>query len=920
MSIRRAAVCLCLAMACVALAGCELAMSPAARLARAERYLKDGKPSHAAIDLRNVLQKDATNARARLLLARTELALGDVAAASAYFAKVDTSQVDAVELERVRWNVRLGEHKFADVVAGLENAPARLPATERLDLLARAYLGLGRAQDARGLLEKVVHDDPAEDAARAALGWALLGSAGPVAAVTYLRQAAQERPGSLAVRRALAEVQLRAGSLPEAEDSFRAALSLADPQSDLAAYLALAAGLADALLAQGKREAVAALAATVTAVAPDSWTAVLLRGRVAAARRDFPTALENLQKLLSADPDNAQIRTMVAGVFLEQHSPEQATANLQRVLATHPEFEPARRLLAQAYISQGRAQEAARLLEEPGAAQPSPELKLLEARAALAAGDAARAMGILAQLESATGLPEQTRLDVAATYLQAGKPERALRLLGGAAGPPSARRDQIRLVVLAARDPAEGSRALEHYGRANLERRAELQFAALALAALGRFEPASALLRDYARAHPRDVAVLGSLAQTQVRAGRLDDAEATLRSALTIEPTLEARVALAQLASLRGREDEASRWLEQVRAADPKAALPRTLLARAYLAQHQPDAARPVVAELLAIDPIHVEPRLLAADLALARNDDAGALQSVNEAVHLAPDSAAAWLAKGRVHERLKQVEVARSALRHAIALAPLAPAPLGALARLELSAGDPSAALAVARHAAERSESRALGLALEGELLQQQGHAVQAVRVFEHLQSLQPSRAAAVSLYRARLQAGLASPEATLVDWLKKHPGDAVAPSVLAEYWENKGQRSRALAQYETALKAQPNSPVLLNNLAWLYAAAGDARALPTARRAYELAPLNPSVADTLGWVLVRSKQLDEGVTRLREAAARAPDSADIQYHLASALLLAGDKAGARAIAARFASASTAPDWQAKFAALAKQ
>jgi predicted Zn-dependent protease len=127
-------------------------------------------------------------------------------------------------------------------------------------------------------------------------------------------------------------------------------------------------------------------------------------------------------------------------------------------------------------------------------------------------------------------------------------------------------------------------------------------------------------------------------------------------------------------------------------------------------------------------------------------------------------------------------------------------------------------------------------------------------------------------------------------------------------------------MAEYEAILKMAPNSPAALNNLAWQCSQAGDARALPLARRAHELAPGNPAIADTLGVLLVAANQAGEGLPLLRQAAAAAPQSAEIAYHLADALRRSGDEAGAQAIAGRFRSASTPPEWRAKFEALARK
>ena len=909
-----------LVLALALLAGCELTMSSAERIARAEHALARGDAGAAIVDLKNVLQKDAGNAHARLLLARAELAQGGMVAAAADFAKVESGQAEPGEYERLRVGLLMAEGRHADVAASLASARPGLPEAERKLLLARALMSLGEAARAQPLLEELVAAEPGNEIARAGLGTVLAATAGPPRGIDYLQRAATELPRSAAIRRALGDLLLRAGDMPQAEAAYREAIALVNPKSDLPSYLAAAGGLGEALLVQNKVDAAAALVGDLGRVAPNGFLTYLLRGRVAEAHHDHAAALENLQKILAADPDNALVRMLVGAVNLEQGSLEQATANLQRVLATHPDFEPARRLLVRVYLRQDRPEDAASLLDERADADRSADTLLLRAQVALAAHDEGKLAAILEQLDTDRGVTEKTRLDVAALYLEAGHPERALNVLKVSAGTPSARADQLGLIALVGKDRAAGVRALQEYGRRAGQEPAGIRFAALALSALGEFAPALGLLGDYVKTQPRDVEMLGSLAQVEARAGRLDDAEATLRRSLEVKPTVETRIALSQLAAARGRLEDSIRWLEQARVADSKAAAPRALLVRAYLAQHKEDAAQKAVDELLAIDTTSAEPRLLALGVALARKDEATALRMANEAVKVAPGSPAAWLLKGRLHARLKQVDEARTALRRAVALAPRAPEPLNELARLELASGNPAAALAVARAAEGQSASRVGGVALEGDLLMQQGRAADAVRAYERLQSLQPSTPGVLALYRARLQAGLAAPEATLTDWLKAHPRDVAARATLAGHWDAKGERARARAEYETALQLEPNSPVLLNNIALLYAATGDNRALPTARRAYALAPLNPAIADTLGWMLVEARQLDEGLARLREAGAAAPESPDIQYHLASALARSGDKAGMRAVAARFAAAGTPPQWRDKFAALAAQ
>ena len=76
-----------------------------------------------------------------------------------------------------------------------------------------------------------------------------------------------------------------------------------------------------------------------------------------------------------------------------------------------------------------------------------------------------------------------------------------------------------------------------------------------------------------------------------------------------------------------------------------------------------------------------------------------------------------------------------------------------------------------------------------------------------------------------------------------------------------------------------------ILNNLAWAYSEQGDyARAVPIARRAWELDRDNPATADTLGWILYKSGARAEGLVLLERAARGAPTDGEIRRHLEEA------------------------------------
>jgi predicted Zn-dependent protease len=60
-------------------------------------------------------------------------------------------------------------------------------------------------------------------------------------------------------------------------------------------------------------------------------------------------------------------------------------------------------------------------------------------------------------------------------------------------------------------------------------------------------------------------------------------------------------------------------------------------------------------------------------------------------------------------------------------------------------------------------------------------------------------------------------------------------------------------------------------------------------------LAPENPAILDTLGWILVDQGNTARGLPLLQKAVSLAPNSMDIRYHLVLGLVKSGDKAKAK-------------------------
>jgi tetratricopeptide (TPR) repeat protein len=116
-----------------------------------------------------------------------------------------------------------------------------------------------------------------------------------------------------------------------------------------------------------------------------------------------------------------------------------------------------------------------------------------------------------------------------------------------------------------------------------------------------------------------------------------------------------------------------------------------------------------------------------------------------------------------------------------------------------------------------------------------------------------------------------------------------------------------KARDAYEKAISTRPNFGPALNNLSYLYSErlVDLDKALTLAEKARQVAPNDPSTADTLGWIVYKKKDYARARALLEESAARLPNQPEVQLHVGMARYMLGDEDSARA-ALQQAAAST--------------
>jgi tetratricopeptide (TPR) repeat protein len=130
----------------------------------------------------------------------------------------------------------------------------------------------------------------------------------------------------------------------------------------------------------------------------------------------------------------------------------------------------------------------------------------------------------------------------------------------------------------------------------------------------------------------------------------------------------------------------------------------------------------------------------------------------------------------------------------------------------------------------------------------------------------------------------------------LVKDRDNAAARLLLAEIEVSKGSPGNAIPHYLKAIELEPSNVAAINNLAAVIPANASTKgdALYWAQKALALAPANPIVEDTIGWIYYRQGKYGDALPLL-EKSLKSMDRPLAHYHLAAALMKGGDAARGR-------------------------
>ena len=762
----------------------------------------------------------------------------------------------------MRGQAYLGLRDFDKAREALQEADRLKPDDVRAKIgLAQSYVSQGKIKEGEAEVDDALSRKPDSVEALVLKGELRRLNKDLDGAVVQFNKAVTANDQNLLARLGRAAALIDLGRDTEAQVDLDAVFRRV-PKHPLASYL-------QALTLSKKKDYVAAQEVMQQAgrFLDDHMPSVFLRGAINYALNQYEQAVTNLERYVQAVPSNDRARKLLGATLLRKREPARAIEVLRPLDTDGTKDAQLLTLLGSAHMQTGKFNEGTEYFNRASEAAPDvASIKMQQALGSLAQGQAADAVG---QLEKAINLDPAARQ--ASVLLALVKLRQ--RDFDGALEAAKHLQTQMPDNPL-----AENLIGAAHLGKGDQAKARET------------FEAALAKRPDF---HPARM----NLAQLDLQDKKPDAARKQFETIIEKDPKhLGAMLAMANLAAQAKDQNEVVSWLKRAADANPNSLTPNLRLIQYYGSNREFQKAVAVAQGLANTQPDN--PRVLEAlgRSQSAAGDALGAIQSYKRLATLNPKSAPILGLVAGAQIAAKDTDSARQTLKDAIQLdEKYVPAKI-ALIELESAQKNFDEATRLATELRESQPDSHFGDLLIGDVRMRQEKYAEAAESYANAMKKSDIATLAIRRFNAQRQGGSQDTAfSELQAWVDRKD-DRSARHVLASAYLSGGKNDLAVRESERLLEKEPENPVLLNNLAWLYQQKNDKRALDYAERALKIAPKSAAVLDTLAWILVeQNHDVARGAKMLQEAHEIAPSQGDIHYHLAVALEKTGDTAGAR-------------------------
>lgn len=211
----------------------------------------------------------------------------------------------------------------------------------------------------------------------------------------------------------------------------------------------------------------------------------------------------------------------------------------------------------------------------------------------------------------------------------------------------------------------------------------------------------------------------------------------------------------------------------------------------------------------------------------------------------------------------------------------------------LMLASGQKDEALALARQLAERNPGAPAAFVLVGDALMAKDQPSDAATAYAKAANITFSESTALRYIEALRRSDKEGEALHVLDlFLSQNPRSVAGLLLASDHFLTTGQWDRAIAILQgLRFRIGDRDATILNSLGWAWFNKGDAiKAANFAAAAYAIAPTNPALANSYGWILFKTgKDKVGGIALLQKAVAIAPNHPGLRFQLAQALVATG-------------------------------
>ena len=653
----------------------------------------------------------------------------------------------------------------------------------------------------------------------------------------------------------------------------------------------------------------------VVRLEPTNQVAVARLAQLHYDRGEYSTAVPLLLRARALSPTNLEVRRRLGQMFLQGGQLEEARAEADAILEVDPVDEDGILILSRTVKDTNElAQVRVRLEELRARTGDKSAIQLALGNLAVRSGDRAAAEAAFQQAVALDPKSSRAKLALGSLYWTRGRTNEAAALFEAAAqqaGPTSPERIRWAQYKLQTGARDEAKQILEAAAKSEPDNTSVgIMLGELALAENNLVECSNRVVKVLRQdpAHYDGLLLQARLLRAQGNHSQSIDVLQRAQTRYASSPQLAFELGVSHLAN--GNAGEAINRLYGALALEPQYVEANLLLADLQMAQGDPASAATTLQKFQAERPDIPRTQLMLANAYQAQGRLNDALAAVDTYLRMVTNDAAGSVTKGLILRAQTNNVAARQAFEQARQLAPQSEAVLYQLVELDLLDRKYDDAMRRVQAAIQQAPKSPGAAYLQARVHLARNEVAEAETALNKTLELGPNFSLAYSLlldlYTAR--GDYAAAQAKLDAFLKQRPGNVGALMMKGMLYDRVGDLPQARASYSAVLATNANVVPALNNLAYLYSEhLNDLdQARPLAVRARELAPQDPGVADTLGWIEYRRGAYDVALPLLQESAGRMPDEAEVQYHLGMARYMTGQEAAAREALARALELST--------------